>query len=153
MVQKLEALGGGGGSIRVGTTGTISSLMTRELETVKSSPQTPIPCHDKPGTTPVSVSCSVSTLQRLQARKSWHEASGSSVNYRSSETPGILTSSTRSSTILASDCNTSDRIKKKGSNFVEIVDIKCGSPDRAWASPFSNKFKKLGFSKLSNSTV
>ncbi|XP_074310970.1 uncharacterized protein LOC141646883 [Silene latifolia] len=34
----LEAIRGSGGSVRVGTIGTISSLMTRELESSKSSP-------------------------------------------------------------------------------------------------------------------
>lgn len=37
MVQKLEAIKGGGGSIKVGTIGTISSLMTREIEASSSS--------------------------------------------------------------------------------------------------------------------
>ncbi|KAJ6887073.1 hypothetical protein NC651_027435 [Populus alba x Populus x berolinensis] len=39
MVQKLEAIKGGGGSTRVGTTGTIGALITRELESIKPSPQ------------------------------------------------------------------------------------------------------------------
>ena len=42
---------------------------------------------------------------------------------------------------------------KKVSNLVEVVDIKCGNPDRAWASPITNRLKKLGFSKLSESIV
>lgn len=43
MAPTLEAIRGGGGSIKVGTIGTISSLMTRELESssLKSFPQTP----------------------------------------------------------------------------------------------------------------
>ncbi|KAK3011611.1 hypothetical protein RJ639_011679 [Escallonia herrerae] len=43
--------------------------------------------------------------------------------------------------------------RKKGSYMVEIVDVKCGNPDRAWASPIANRLKKLGFSKLSESIV
>ncbi|GAB2284667.1 hypothetical protein Dimus_019119 [Dionaea muscipula] len=43
MVQTLEAIKGGGGSIKVGTVGTISSLMTRELEPVVSSSHAHLP--------------------------------------------------------------------------------------------------------------
>ncbi|KAJ8763605.1 hypothetical protein K2173_003077 [Erythroxylum novogranatense] len=165
MVPKLEAIKGGGGSIRVGTTGTISSLMTKELESMKSAPETPVSCHDKPRTTPVSISCSVSTPKSLQARKSLHEATSSgssSLSHRGSETQRTSKSYIKNShrtPILRSDYSTSDgtstieRTNKKGTNFVEIVDIKCGNPDRAWASPLSNKLKKLGFSKLSDSIV
>jgi hypothetical protein len=42
---------------------------------------------------------------------------------------------------------------KKATKIVEIVDIRCGSPDRTWANPITSKLKKLGFSKLSESTV
>ncbi|KAK1583908.1 hypothetical protein Q3G72_028091 [Acer saccharum] len=73
MVQTLEAVKGSGGSIRVGTTGTISALMTRELESVKSAPNTPR----------ASVAGAATTAKRLQQqRKSLDEAStsGSSSN-------------------------------------------------------------------------
>lgn len=46
-----------------------------------------------------------------------------------------------------------EKTDKKGSNIVEIVDIKCGNQDRAWASPITNRLKKLGFSKLSESII
>ena len=63
--------------------------------------------------------------------------------------------------MLGSDSIAPDRTlsrkktEKKGSNIVEIVDIKCGNQDRAWASPISitNHLKKLGFSKLSESII
>ncbi|KAE8713675.1 hypothetical protein F3Y22_tig00110206pilonHSYRG00311 [Hibiscus syriacus] len=42
---------------------------------------------------------------------------------------------------------------KKVSNIVEVVDIKCGNSNRAWASPITNRLKKLGFSRLSESIV
>jgi hypothetical protein len=59
--------------------------------------------------------------------------------------------------MLGSDNSTLDRTPsreksdKKATHIVEIVDIKCGNPDRAWANPITNKLKKLGFSKLSES--
>ncbi|KAL9256706.1 hypothetical protein AKJ16_DCAP00895 [Drosera capensis] len=43
MVQKLEAIKGGGGSIKVGTVGTISSLMMRELDSVGSNSRPHLP--------------------------------------------------------------------------------------------------------------
>ncbi|PIN15371.1 hypothetical protein CDL12_11991 [Handroanthus impetiginosus] len=44
MVQTLEAIRGGGGSIKVGTTGKISALMSRELESTKSASKEPSSC-------------------------------------------------------------------------------------------------------------
>ncbi|XP_044472874.1 uncharacterized protein LOC123201432 [Mangifera indica] len=162
MDQKLEALKGGGGSIRVGTTGTISALMTKELESVKSAPQTP-------RSHPVSVSCGTTSIKRLQPRKSLDGAStsgGSSSsnnnNHKSHEIPQKTkghNKGTHRIPMLASDNISLDRTPillkngKKASNIVEIVDIKCGHQERAWASPITNKLKKLGFSKLSESTI
>ncbi|KAJ4726107.1 DNA replication regulator sld2 like [Melia azedarach] len=159
MVQKLEAIKGGGGSIKIGTTGTISSLMTRELESVKSAPQTP-------RTPPVSVACGATSVKRLQPRKSSDEASTSSsnnnINRRSPEIARKTKSYNKSTyqiPMLGSDNVVLDRTPirqksdKKGPNIVEIVDIKCGHPERAWANPITNKLKKLGFSKLSESII
>lgn len=159
MVQKLEAIKGGGGSIRVGTTGTVGALMTRELESGKSAPQTPR-SHS------VSVPCGTTSTKRLKPRKSLDGAStsGSSnnTNHRSHEIPRKTKSynkGTHRIPMLASDNISLDRTPnqqkndKKASNIVEIVDIKCGHPERAWASPITNKLKKLGFSKLSESTI
>ncbi|KAL5737705.1 hypothetical protein ACOSP7_030466 [Xanthoceras sorbifolium] len=160
MVQTLEAIKGGGGSIKVGTTGTISSLMTRELDCSKSAPQTP-------RGHPVSVGFSSTSAKRLP-RKSLDVAStsGSSSNNINCGIPETArktkgyTKSTHRIPMLGSDNVALDRTPsrqktdKKGSNIVEIVDIKkCGHPDRAWANPITSKLKKLGFSKLSNSVI
>ncbi|XP_039032496.1 uncharacterized protein LOC120167597 [Hibiscus syriacus] len=68
MVQKLEAInGGGGGSIKVGTKGTISSLMTRELDSIKTPKQTPVSLRHKSLAT--SVASSSPIPRRLQQRK------------------------------------------------------------------------------------
>ncbi|CAH1428690.1 unnamed protein product [Lactuca virosa] len=37
MIPELESIKGGGGSIKIGTTGTISALMSRELHTVEDA--------------------------------------------------------------------------------------------------------------------
>ncbi|KAJ4827346.1 hypothetical protein Tsubulata_003303 [Turnera subulata] len=169
MAQKLEAVQGGGGSIRLGTTGTIGTLMTRELDFMKSAAETRASSRGKPKSIPVSVSCGVNTAKRLQARKSLDEASSSSssnnnINIKrqspETETPrkekGYRKSTHR---VLGAEYisldRTPSRVKsdKKATNIVEIVDIKCGNPDRAWASPITSKLKKLGFSKLSESMI
>ncbi|KAK3199594.1 hypothetical protein Dsin_023009 [Dipteronia sinensis] len=157
MVQTLEAIKGGGGSIRVGTTGTIGALMTRELESVKSAPNTPR----------ASVAGAATTAKRLQQRKSLDEASTSgstsnNINRGNPETARKTkghTKSTHTIPMLGSDNIALDRTPsrqktdRKGTNIVEIVDIKCRNPDRAWSKPITSKLKKLGFSKLSESSI
>lgn len=168
MVQRLESIKGGGGSIRVGTTGTISALMTRELDTVKSTPQTPVSSGNKPQTPPVLVSCGATAPRRLQPRKSPDEASSSGTSNGNGiiskrpdmarKTKTYIGKSHRipmlgSENIALERTPTREKTDKKGSQLVEIVDIKCGNPDRAWASPIAHRLKKLGFSKLSQSIL
>lgn len=165
MVQTLEAIKGGGGSIRVGTTGTISSLMTRELESVKAAPQTPISSRNRTPTVSVSVPCGANTPKRLQPRKSLDEASSSGSNNINHINPEIsrktknYNSKSHRIPMLGSDNIVLDRTPsrektdKKTTCIVEVVDIKCGNPDRPWATPITNRLKKLGFSKLSQSII
>ncbi|XP_039014046.1 uncharacterized protein LOC120143916 [Hibiscus syriacus] len=69
MVQKLEAInGGGGGSIKVGTKGSISSLMTRELNSIKTPKQSPVSSRHKSLATSVAASSVIP--RRSQQRKS-----------------------------------------------------------------------------------
>ncbi|KAJ0267090.1 hypothetical protein HA466_0009710 [Hirschfeldia incana] len=176
MAQKLEMIRGGGGSIKIGATGTVATLMTRELDSMKQpSPQTPT---TKPirTTIPVSVDCgtSSSTPRRPKARKSSDEASSSSNNARTPkghiaksthQVPNVVGSdnvktpkghngkSTNQLPMLGSD-NVSLQgtpRREKRMNIVDIVDVKCGNPDRAWANPITSRLKKLGFSKLNES--
>ncbi|XP_056163979.1 uncharacterized protein LOC115667093 [Syzygium oleosum] len=163
MVQTLEAIKGGGGSIRIGTTGTISALMTRELESIKSAPKTPISPRNRPRPQVVSISCRATTPKRPQQRKSMDGASSSNcADERSLEVPRKTKGHGRTNTelpMLAGDDvaldGTPERRKtdKKVTNIVEVVDIRCGNADRAWAGPITNRLKKLSFSKLSESIV
>ncbi|CAF2327148.1 unnamed protein product [Brassica rapa subsp. narinosa] len=203
MAQKLELIRGGGGSIKIGATGTVATLMTRELDSMKQpSPQTPT-TRPVRTTIPVSVDCgtSSSTPRRPKARKSSDEASSSNVrtpkghnargthqlpNFASdnARTPkGHNAKSTHQLPMLGSDnlpnvasdnARTpkghnaksthqlpmlgSDNVSLQGTpkrekrmNIVDIVDVKCGNPDRAWANPITSRLKKLGFSKLNES--
>lgn len=162
MVQKLELIKGGGGSIKIGATGTVATLMTRELDSMKQpSPQTPT---SRPirTTIPVSVDCgtSSSTPRRQKARKSSDEASSSSSSSSNNNVNNVRTPkaynaiSTHQLPMLGSDnvpFQGTPRREKRMMNIVEIVDVKCGNPDRAWANPITSRLKKLGFSKLSES--
>ncbi|KAI3928362.1 hypothetical protein MKW98_023963 [Papaver atlanticum] len=168
MVSKPELIKGAGGSIRVGTTGTISSLITKEMDNRSSAQQhTPISTKRKPATIPLSLPSGSTPRTSLQRRRTADEASSSgsststsNINRRSS------TSSARQSTgkksthdlpMLGSEDIPLERTpyrattssNKKGPNIVEVVDIKCGKSEKSWSTPISSRLKKLGFSKLS----
>ncbi|XP_071703860.1 uncharacterized protein [Rutidosis leptorrhynchoides] len=115
MVQTLKDIRGGGGSIKIGTTGTISDLMSRELHRIKDA--TPNP--------------TISTSQKAGVQID--EANSSNTTFRNEKTKPHKT---------RKDIRNS--IGRKGSYIVEVVDIKCKMPD-----PITNRFKKLNFSKLS----
>ncbi|KAK8490637.1 hypothetical protein V6N13_134127 [Hibiscus sabdariffa] len=166
MVQKLEAInGGGGGSVKVGTKGTISSLMTRELDSIKTPKQMPASFrHKSPA---ASVAGSSTFPRRLQQRKSLDgvgtSGGRSSTSYKSPRSSvqkaQSFSKNVHQMPMLGSENVALERTPirqksdKKVSNIVEVVDIKCGNSDRAWASPITNRLKKLGFSKLSESVV
>ena len=151
-----------GKSIRIGTTGTIGSLMIRELESVQSMSQiSSTSSRNKAPMVSVSVPCSTSTPKKSKPRTSSDEASSSrSVDERSPETGRKTKNYPRKShripmlgpdNIALDRTPTRGKIEKKGS--VEIVDIKCGYTDRSWSNPITNRLKKLGFSKLSESMI
>ncbi|KAI3971988.1 hypothetical protein MKX01_030189 [Papaver californicum] len=153
MVSKPELIKGAAGSIRVGTTGTISSLITKEMDN-RNSKTSNDPTFSLPsGSTPRT---------SLQRRRTTNEASSSSSS--STSTSNISqrssTSSARQSThnlpMLGSEDIPLERTpyratssNKKGPNIVEVVDIKCGKSEKSWSTPISSRLKKLGFSKLS----
>ncbi|KAK6934427.1 hypothetical protein RJ641_034582 [Dillenia turbinata] len=164
MVQTLEAIRGGGGSIKVGTTGTVSFLMTREMESVKSAPQMPTSTRHKNPTLPISVPSGASTPKTFQPRASDQASSSgtsSSTNhgrYREvARKTKVYNGKTQKIPMLGSENIAMDstpsreKFNKKGSYIVEVVDIKCGDQNKAWTSPITYPLKKLGFSKLSES--
>ncbi|MCL7024012.1 hypothetical protein MKW94_029473 [Papaver nudicaule] len=163
MVQSLEARGGEG-SVKLGTSGTISALMTRELESIKGRPQTTISSGWKPPTTGGEV------VKRVQPRRATNEVIGSrsgggrirSGNHNKNleniqKTRHSIQKNNHRIPMLGSENialeRTPNREKPsttKVSYIVEIVDVKCGKPDR-WSNPIASRLKKLGFSKLSQS--
>ncbi|KAL7592182.1 hypothetical protein Lser_V15G35318 [Lactuca serriola] len=155
MAQTLEAIKGGGGSIKVGTTGTINALMSRELQSVKvPSPKTTLE-------QPNNAAMDSKLKPKVQTEEATASCSGGTTTNEKetgggSRKPKHHHARTASrNPFLRSDSGdgngTSGRKKndKKASCIVEIVDVKCGVPDKSWANPITNKFKKLSFSKLS----
>jgi hypothetical protein len=152
-----ELVHGEAGAIKVGTTGTIGSLMTRELEAVKVTPQAAAtPCLRRQGCL-VSVPCGASPRKVVLRKSSSNVTNNSSNNGRTDrvsaeeacKTRGVSRRHTFSSPILHSDDMLVDRspntekVKKKGNRYgVEVVDVKC-------SNPMSSRLRKLGFSKLS----
>ncbi|KAG4961932.1 hypothetical protein JHK82_038620 [Glycine max] len=169
MAQSLKGIKGGGGSIKLGTTGTISSLMTRELDHISSASKKQVSsARSKTQTLPVSVPCGSTTQKRLQQRKSSVEAGSSgSSKITNRRGPGnVMPQKTKTNgrntqriPMLGSDkCSVvrtpvREKNDKKIPNIVEIVDIKCGNAEKAWATPLASRLKKLGFSKLSESII
>ncbi|XP_051134768.1 uncharacterized protein LOC127253977 isoform X2 [Andrographis paniculata] len=157
MVQTLESIRGGGGSIKVGTTGTISALMSRELDSAKSATKAPS------SITSVSVMLGNTSPRKLKTiGEASSSTTGSVKNHKSPETTRRTKrhgGHTHHIPMLTADNMSLDgtpmRQKpiKKGPNVVEIVDLKCGNPDRNWVNPITNRLKKLGFSKLSESST
>ena len=150
-----ELVHGEGSAIKVGTTGTIGSLMTRELDAIKVEPQaTATPRLRRQGC-PVSVSCGA-TPRKVVLRKSSSDVSSSSNGNRTDRVSAEEACKSRrasrrntfNSPMLRSDCALVDRSPntgktKKGSvHGVEVVDVKCGNL-------MSSRLRKLGFSRLS----
>uniref|UniRef100_A0A1D1Z2W2 Uncharacterized protein n=1 Tax=Anthurium amnicola TaxID=1678845 RepID=A0A1D1Z2W2_9ARAE len=161
MAQMVDVANSNGGTIKVGTTGTIGSLMTRELESIKDTPSVSEGSRKKTQTGPVSVPCGAAP-KKIQPRRNSPNESGSysgsgngNINRRKVEDVQKPRNTTQrnghkvpmlSSGNIIIDKNASrNKPGKKGSSYiVEIVDLKCGNP-------MSSRLKKLGFSKLSES--
>lgn len=151
MVPKLEAIRGGGGSIKVGTTGTIGALISRELDSTKSATQPTIAT-----LVPIAAATTTAAAKRPIPRTSLDEASSSSstINKKSPETLRKTEHyrKTHKAPMLVSDTMSLDRTprrdkpNKRGSYIVEIVDIKCGSRT-------ANRLKKLSFSKFTETVA
>ncbi|KAK6919371.1 hypothetical protein RJ641_015275 [Dillenia turbinata] len=165
MARMME--GGGDGSVMVGTTGTISALMAIELESMhcvkhKTPASTSMKTSPKP-TIPVSVSCGMSG-KWVQPKTSPSSRASTSRNIDGDSHKGLRHKQIRLHSMQQSAHHGSDDIsfykssnrknnpRKKGPYVVEVVDIKCGTPDISWGTPISNRLKKLSFSKLTDTT-
>lgn len=184
MVQKLEAIRGGGGSIRVGTVGTIGSLMTRELEASSSAShgiRTPMILVDEAsrsdtrtsikqrnrevggrtrGQTQHRISVISATTPKRQKQKAPLDDLGNSslckgTVRRTPDSLGKIQTPRQSShvpmlgyeNIYLDKTPTREKPTRRGANLAHLVDIHCGNS----TGSLSDRLKKLGFSKLSQS--
>lgn len=138
MVQTLEAIRGGGGSIKVGTTGKISALMSREIESIKTTSKAPPQSRTSVDEASSSGTTDVKSVKGAEAIKKIKNHGG-----RTNQIPMLAADN-----ISLQGTPVRQKPVRKG---VEIVDIKCGNPDKTWTNPIANRLKKLGFSKLSDS--
>ncbi|CAN4104046.1 unnamed protein product [Withania somnifera] len=165
MLQTLESIRGGGGSIKVGTTGTISALMSRELDSNTSAPPAPVSRRYRSPTVCSFAAGDATSPKRTKPRTSIDEASSSWASEHNKSDPEIVRKTkhynckTPQRPILESENISVDgtpirqKPDRKGPTLVEIVDIKCGSSEKTQAVPMKNRLKKLGFSKLSETSV
>uniref|UniRef100_A0A0V0HZD0 Putative ovule protein n=1 Tax=Solanum chacoense TaxID=4108 RepID=A0A0V0HZD0_SOLCH len=166
MAQTLEATKVGGGSIKVGTTGKVSALMSRELHSKKPSFQAPTSSRNKTPTVCGFIAGSATSPKRMKPRTPSDEASSSGTTSKhNNKSPESLRKTKHNSRkthqipILESENISVDgtpiskKPDRKGPYMVEIVDVKCRSMDRTWATPIKNSLKKLRFTKLSDSSV
>ncbi|XP_031501411.1 uncharacterized protein LOC116265034 [Nymphaea colorata] len=178
MVDTVEATENGvAAPVRIGTTGTIGSLMIRELESMKVAQKTADRPRKSTPTTPVSVLCG-STPKKAPAKKTLPTEPGTSSSSSSGGCNGVAAKSSRASQkttrnnqlktehqipmldsengIIDKQCCRKMTDKKtstsgSGSYIVEVVDVKCGGTDKIWSGPITS-LKKLGFSKLSDTS-
>lgn len=136
MVQKLEDIKNGGGSIKIGATGKISALMSRELQS--GTPKSRKPAILEPN-----------DASKLEEKPQTDEASTSNKNINGN-LPKTKHNHARKASKNPFFHDGSPNPNKKRSYIVEVVDIKCGIPDKIiWANPIKDRLKKLTFSKLS----
>ncbi|KAL5972703.1 hypothetical protein ACLOJK_039508 [Asimina triloba] len=155
MVPTLEAIKGGGGSIKVGSTGTIASLMNKELESTNHMPRASISSGRKTPTVPVYVPCGAIPRRTQPRKNSPNEASSSSggqnIPVNAQKMRSSLQKNDHHVPMLCSESipmerdASNEKPNKKGSSLVEVVDLKCGNPDKVWCS----RRKRTSFSKLS----
>jgi len=184
MVQKLEAIRGGGGSVRVGTVGTVGSLMTRELEAsrpashgtlkprksvdeVSSSDMRTSIKHRNPevggrtrGQTQHRISVISAATSKRQKQKAPLDDLGNSPLCKGTVRRALDSSSkmrtpgeTSYIPMLSSEnihldrTPTREKPTRRGASLAHVVDVRCGNSTVS----LSNRLKKLGFSKLSQS--
>jgi hypothetical protein len=150
---------GEGGTVKVGTTGAIGSLMTRELGAIKVTPQAAATPRLRRQGCPVSVPCGASPRKAVLRKSSTVVTSNSSNNNNgrtdrvsaeeACKTRRISRRHTFNSPILHSDGMLADRSpslekakEQRNKCGVQVVDVKC-------SNPMSSRLRKLGFSKLS----
>jgi hypothetical protein len=146
-------------AIKVGSTGTVASLISRELDNIKINQVNPQdaaassshanPRRKKYQSGPVSVPCGANPKKTVSPKKSnlsKEEADKVPKSGRRNGCDAPMLSGDHAGTDQNSHPNLAKSGKKGHLNSVEVVDIKCNNP-------MSSRLRKLGFSKLSESVA
>ncbi|KAF0905340.1 hypothetical protein E2562_003936 [Oryza meyeriana var. granulata] len=165
------------GAVKVGTTGTIGSLMTRELEAIKGAPlqaaaAVPTTPRLRRQSSPVSVPCGASP-RKIALRKSSSNLSSSGgsshgsgrrtdrVSAEEEEAAAAFKPATRRSStpasspmlrsygVLVEDRSSSKARKKKAATAAGCRVAGVEVVDVRCGNPMSSRLRRLGFSKLS----
>lgn len=144
--------------IKVGSTGTVASLMTRELDNIKITQITPQDAaaasssshantrRKKYQSAPISVPCGVHPKKIVSPKKNNLSKEEADKLPRSARRNGYDAPMLRGDGVGTTDQNSNPSLAKGGKkghlNAVEVVDLKCNNP-------MSSRLRKLGFSKLS----
>ncbi|KAG8080332.1 hypothetical protein GUJ93_ZPchr0007g4926 [Zizania palustris] len=174
-----ELANGEAGAVKVGTTGTIGSLMTRELEAIKAAPPPPQvgAATLMPTTTPrlrrqsspVSVPCGASPRKIISLRKSSSNVSSGSRHGRTDRVSAEEEASCKGKPRRSSQRSTkpSSPMLRSDGGVLVVVDRSVKAKKKATAAcclggaggvevvdvrcgnPMSSRLRRLGFSKLS----
>ncbi|EPS61545.1 hypothetical protein M569_13252 [Genlisea aurea] len=147
--QTAELTRGGGGSVKVGTTGTISALMSRELlnsPAAKLEPE-PTPSYESSSKNRKTRRFSGGSNNRVPMLRGNGNGDGDG-------TPPPPPPPPPPPERRRGNKAGRNRLARKASrSVVEIVDINCRHPEKMWVNPIANRLKKLSFSKLSEGAV
>ncbi|XP_072986480.1 uncharacterized protein [Typha latifolia] len=151
MPQATELMDTNGGSVKVGTTGKIGSLMSQELDSMKNPPKASSSSRRRHQTAPVSVPCGASPKKAIQRKNPQNGNTGHRSPGDGHKPRRNIRENGHQAPMLSSDSNHTgrnpniDKVEKKGHAYIaQVVDIKC-------SNPMSSRLRKLGFSKLSES--
>lgn len=145
------------GSIKVGATGKVSTLMTRELDDLESSSSNHMSRKRNSQSFPVTVCCGESRRQTLYNPS--NTTTGSTNQRTEAKIQRKMQNMRRTGYDIPMSASEhvslhrmSAKYEKRRPQFVEVVNLKCGtSLKKAWSSRTSNN-GKVKFSRLSAST-
>ncbi|WOH05735.1 hypothetical protein DCAR_0625155 [Daucus carota subsp. sativus] len=140
------------GSIRVGATGKVSTLMTHELDEVKGSSSHHVSRKRNTQNFPVTVYCGESRRQACYQSGNSTTSTGQRAETRQKQQHNMRHTGRDIPVFASEDASVHMkpvRDEKRKPQYIEVVDLKCGtSLKKAW-SRHTTKNRSLKFSRLS----
>ncbi|KAL8088074.1 hypothetical protein AgCh_038005 [Apium graveolens] len=155
MANKVDNIRSKAGSIKVGATGQVSTLMTRELDDLARSSSNHVSRKKNTQSFPVAVSCGESRKQTIynpaNTMRSTDQRTEAKIQRKTHNMRHTIYDIPMSASKIVRVHRKSVKDEKIRPQIVEVVDLKCGtSLKKAWSSRTSNN-GKLKFSRLSAS--